>query len=134
MRAMDVSRLASMPLFEGVSRSRLTELARSADEVDLPAGKALASEGVFAYEFVIIEEGQAEVTQDGRHVRELGPGDFLGEIGLLESARRTATVTTTSTARVIVMSGPDFRAMVRETPAVAARIRDAIEQRLGHAG
>jgi CRP-like cAMP-binding protein len=70
------------------------------------------------------------VTKDGETVAELGPGDFFGEIGLLETERRTADVVATTPMRVIVMFQREFRKMEREMPQVADRIRSAIRARL----
>jgi CRP-like cAMP-binding protein len=128
---MDASRLRSVPLFSGLSDRDREEVARHADEVDVPAGKKLASEGDFAYEFFVIEDGTAEVTKEGKRLAELGPDDFFGEIGLLESERRTATVTATSPMSLIVMFGPDFRELERRMPELAQTIRGAIRDRLG---
>lgn len=127
---MDPKRLQSVPLFEGLSKKELERLSRGMDEVDLAEGKELAREGTFAYEFFVIEEGTANVTREGRPVRELGPGDFFGEIALLEAERRTATVTTTSPMRAIVMTGRDFQAMDREQPQIAEKVRAKVEERL----
>lgn len=127
---MDPKRLQSVPLFQTLSKKELERLSRNMDEVDLPEGKELAKEGSFAYEFFVIEEGTASVSREGKQVRDLGPGDFFGEIGLLEAERRTASVATTSPMQAIVMTGADFRAMEREQPEIAAKIREAIEERL----
>lgn len=127
---LDPKRLQSVPLFQGLSKKELDLLSRSMDEVDLPEGRELASEGTFAYEFFIIEEGTARVTRGGEQVGELGPGDFFGEIGLLDSERRTATVTTTSPMAAIVMTGYEFRAMERDQPKIAQQVRQIIEERL----
>ncbi|MPZ71520.1 MAG: cyclic nucleotide-binding domain-containing protein, partial [Actinobacteria bacterium] len=115
---MDLKRLRSVPLVEGLSKKEIDRLSRMMDEVDLPEGKELATEGEFAYEFFIIEKGTASVTRGGRRVRELGPGDFFGEIGLLESEQRTASVVTSSPMTAIVMTGRDFRTMEEELPRV----------------
>jgi CRP/FNR family cyclic AMP-dependent transcriptional regulator len=129
---MDGAELKSIPLFDSLSAKQREELAGWMDIVDLPDAKSLTEQGVLAYEFLVIKQGTAEVTQDGRHLRDLGPGDYLGEIGLLEGEqRRTATVTTTSPMQAIVMAGPQFRAMVREMPKVAEQIRETIKLRLG---
>lgn len=127
---MDPKRLQSVPLFQSLSKKELERLSRSMDEVDLPEGKRLAEEGAYAYEFFIIEEGSASVSREGKKVRDLQPGDFFGEIALLEAERRTASVVTTSPMVAIVMTGPDFRAMEREQPEVAAKVREVIQQRL----
>ena len=82
------------------------------------------------HEFFVIEDGAAEVRKDGERIAELGPGDFFGEIGLLETDRRTASVVATTPMRVIVMFQREFKQMEREMPAVATLIRSAIRARL----
>lgn len=118
------------PSSAGLSKGEREQLARWADEVDVDAGKHLVSQGEFAYEFFVIEAGGAEVTRDGAHVADLGPGDFFGEIALLETERRTASVTATSPMRLVVMHGRDFKAMARELPEVAGKVRAAMAERL----
>jgi CRP/FNR family transcriptional regulator, cyclic AMP receptor protein len=127
---LDAARLASIPLFADLSERDRADVARYADEVEVSAGKTLAEEGEFAYEFFVIEQGTAEVTKDGRVLATLGPDDFFGEIGLVESERRTATVTATSPMELIVIFGPNFRRLERELPELATQIRTAIRERL----
>ncbi|MGH8874597.1 MAG: cyclic nucleotide-binding domain-containing protein [Acidimicrobiia bacterium] len=132
---MDEARLKSVPLFTGLSKHELRELARWADEVDVPAGTHLVREGEFAHEFFAIEEGTADVLHDDRTLANLGPGDFFGEIALELDIRRTASVVAISPMRLIVMFQREFRAMEHEMPEVAVQIRAAIEKRLpGSAG
>jgi CRP-like cAMP-binding protein len=128
--AMDSARLEGVGVFSGLSKKELGKLAQWADEVSVSAGHALASQGEFAHEFFVIEEGSAEVTQNGERIAELGPGEFFGEIGLLETERRTATVVATTEMELIVMFQREFRQMEQEMPAVADRIRTAIRARL----
>ena len=126
---MDESRLRSIELFDSLSPDARRSVAQHADELDIPEGTELARQGDFAYEFFVIEDGTADVLRDGEPIAELGPGDFLGEMGIVGQVVRNATVTTTSPARVIVMSEQDFRSMARTNPAVADRITAAVEQR-----
>jgi CRP-like cAMP-binding protein len=126
---MDADRLKQLPLFTDLSKKELDRVAGWADEVELPPGKHLIEEGRFAHEFFVIEEGTAEVTSDGRHVANLGPGDFFGEIALMEHMRRTASVVTSSPVRAMVMFAREFEAMERELPEVTARIRAAMDAR-----
>jgi CRP-like cAMP-binding protein len=127
---MDPKRLRDIPFFAGLSKRELEQVGQWTTELDVPEGRILGREGSVAYEFFVLEDGVAEVTIDGSHVADLGPGDFFGEIGLLERERRTATVTAKTPIRVIVMLGSEFRAMEREMPDVARRVREAIEERL----
>jgi CRP/FNR family cyclic AMP-dependent transcriptional regulator len=127
---MDSARLEGVGVFSGLSKKELGKLAQWADEVSVSAGHALASQGEFAHEFFVIEEGSAEVTRNGERIAELGPGEFFGEIGLLETERRTASVVATTEMELIVMFQREFRQMEQEMPAVADRIRTAIRARL----
>jgi CRP-like cAMP-binding protein len=131
---MDAKQLEGVGFFSGLSKQELKKLAQWTDEISVDAGQKLATEGEFAHEFFVIEEGSAEVTHDGETIAELGPGDFFGEIGLLETERRTANVVAKTPMRVIVMFGREFKQMEREMPAVADRIRAAIRARLDGSG
>jgi CRP-like cAMP-binding protein len=126
---MDEARLRSLALFESLGGDARRTVAQHADELDVDEGTELARQGEWAYEFFVIEDGSAEVLRDGDRIAELGPGDFLGEMGIVNQAVRNATVTTTSPSRVIVMTAQAFRSMSRANPDVAKRIADAVEQR-----
>jgi CRP/FNR family transcriptional regulator, cyclic AMP receptor protein len=127
---MDAARLKDVSLFSTLSKKEVEKLARWTDEVSVPEGEELATEGRFAHEFFVIEEGSASVVQGGRPIAELGPGDFFGEIGLLETERRTASVVATTPMKVIVMFQREFKQMEHEMPSVADRVRAAIRARL----
>ena len=131
---MDVKRLKTVPLFSGLSNRQLEQLAQLVDEVVLPAGKKLLDEGTFAYEFVVIQSGSAAVSIEGVHVNDLGAGDFFGEIALLAAPRRTSSVETTSRMRAGVMTAANFRAMIREFPHVAEKVRVVMEARMNRTG
>ncbi len=126
---MDPARLKAIPLFAELSDHEREQVARWADEIDVRQGEHLVHQGAFAHEFFVILEGNAEVTKDGERLTELGPGDFFGEIALMEAERRTASVTATSPMKVIVMFGRDFRQMDHQMPHVATKIQQAIEER-----
>jgi CRP/FNR family transcriptional regulator, cyclic AMP receptor protein len=126
---MDAARLRQLPLFADLPNKQLERIATWTDEVDLPAGKHLIEQGAFAHEFFLITEGSAEVLHDGAHLADLGPGDFFGEIALVEHQRRTASVVATTPVRVVVMFAREFDAMEREMPEVAERIRQAMLER-----
>jgi CRP/FNR family transcriptional regulator, cyclic AMP receptor protein len=127
---MDVKELKSVELFSALKKNELQFVARHADEVDVAAGTRLATEGRFAYEFFVIEDGTAEVIRDGTRIATLGPGDFFGEIGLLETERRTASVVAQSEMRLVVLTDSAFKSIEREMPSVAQRIRAAIKERM----
>ncbi|MEX0699922.1 MAG: cyclic nucleotide-binding domain-containing protein [Acidimicrobiia bacterium] len=129
---MDAKSLKSIPLFSHLSRKELDTVARHADEVDIEAGQVLAREGEVAREFFVIKEGTATVTQNGAVVNHLGPGDFFGEIGLLETPRRVATVVSDTPMRLIVMFGPEFTLVDSEIAEIDRAIRKAIGERMAN--
>jgi CRP/FNR family transcriptional regulator, cyclic AMP receptor protein len=129
---MQVGQLAAVRLFSSLSKRELEKLATWTDEVSVSAGYELAKEGQFAHEFFVIEDGTAEVLQSGERIAELGPGDFFGEIALLETGRRTASVVASTDMRLIVMFQREFKQMERDMPAVADRVRSAIRARLAN--
>lgn len=126
---MDASRLKSIPLFAEVGDEELSQIAPFANEVSVEEGKVLVREGDFSYELMAIEEGSAEVTRGGEHVADLGPGDFFGEMGLLERTLRNATVTATSPIRLITLTGWDLKRVERAAPEAIERVRSALEER-----
>ena len=128
--AMDVKQLEGVGLFSSLSKKELKQVASWTDEVSVSAGYELATEGRFAHEFFVIEDGVAEVRKGDEPIAELGPGDFFGEIALLETERRTASVIAKTPMRVIVMFQREFSQMEAELPAVADRVRSAIRARL----
>ena len=127
---MDVKTLQGVRLFSSLSKKELEALASLTTQLDIPAGTELMREGALAHEFFVIEDGLAEVRLAGERIAELGPGDFFGEIALVETGRRTATVTATRPLRVIAMTRQEFSRMQRDMPAVADRIEAAVRARL----
>jgi CRP/FNR family transcriptional regulator, cyclic AMP receptor protein len=126
---LEASRLKSIPLFAEVGDEELSQIAPFANEVSVEEGKVLLREGDFSYELMAIEEGSAEVTRGGEHVADLGPGDFFGEMGLLERTLRNATVTATSPMRLITLTGWDLKRVERAAPEAIERVRSALEER-----
>ena len=127
---MDPDRLASVGLFSSLTKSERARVAAWTDELTFPTGVELAKEGAFAHEFFVIEEGTVAILRDGERIAELGPGDFFGEIGLLETERRTASVVTTQPVTAVVMFQREFRQMEKEMPVVAEQVRAAIRERI----
>jgi CRP-like cAMP-binding protein len=126
---LDASRLKSIPLFEEVGDEELAQIAPFATEVSVEQGRELVREGDFSYEFMAIEAGEAEVTRGGEHVADLGPGDFFGEVGLLERTLRNATVTAKTPMELITLTGWDLRRVERTAPQAVERIRSVLEER-----
>jgi CRP-like cAMP-binding protein len=125
-----VELLKRTPLFTGCTKKELRELATIADEVDLRKGANLTREGRPGHEFIVLVEGTARVTQKGRKLADLGAGDWLGEIALLTKGPRTATVTTTSPARILVITDRAFRRVVGDMPSIALKVLTSVADRL----
>lgn len=126
---MDPQRLNEISLFKNFPLSDIQEISPFADEVSVPEGKVLVREGDYSYQFMAIEEGTCEVTRDGGHVADLGPGDFFGELGLLEKSLRTATVTASTPMRLITLDGWDMKRVERAMPGAIERLREIVEER-----
>lgn len=125
-----IERLKRAPLFEGLSKKELTELARLTDDLQLDAGRVLCKEGTVGQEFFVIVDGTAEVTRKGKRVAMRGGGDFFGEIALITDTRRTATVKATSPLRCFVLTRRDFRRLLDESPSVERKVMHALAERL----
>ena len=126
---MDEAVLRRIRLFAGLSRKQRKLLAMRADEVDVPAGTVLCSKGSTAHEFFVIEDGTAKVVRDGQYLNELGPGDYFGEMGLLEDEPRNADVIARTPVRLMVLSGAALRELEREAPELARRLSRSVQQR-----
>jgi CRP/FNR family cyclic AMP-dependent transcriptional regulator len=126
---LDASRLKSIPLFEEVGDEELAQIAPFAQEVSVAEGNVLVREGDFSYELMAIEDGEAEVTRGGEHVADLGPGDFFGEMGLLEKTLRNATVTAKTPMRLVTLTGWDLRRVERAAPQAIDRVRAVLAER-----
>ena len=126
---MDEQRLRSIPLFASLGRNELRRVAQVADQIDVSQGKELLHEGRFAYEFMVIEAGRAEVVRDGEHVADLGPGDFLGEIAALRQGKRTASVIARSPMSLIAMTAHDLRQLAAAIPELDRTLRETADER-----
>jgi cAMP-dependent protein kinase regulator len=126
---LDASKLKSIPLFKDVPEDELAQIAGFAQEVMVDGGRELVREGDFSYEFMLIEEGEAEVSRHGEHLADLGPGDFFGEMGLLEKTLRNATVTAKTPMKLVTLTGWDLKRMERHIPEATERVRATLEER-----
>ena len=127
---MNPNRLRDVPIFRHLSKSELDRVAGWLQVFSIPEGDLVVREGASAQEFFLIEDGEAAVLEDGERIAMLGPGDFFGEIGLIETGRRTASVVATTPMDVIVMYRDEFEQMKKELPTVADQIQAAIRTRL----
>jgi CRP/FNR family transcriptional regulator, cyclic AMP receptor protein len=129
-RDAKVELLRKVPLFSRCSKNELRRIAAIGDELELPEGRELTREGDRGREFFVVLAGGAEVRRKGRRVNTLGPGDFLGEIALLTQSPRTATVTASSPVDVLVITGREFRTLLRDSPEIQRKVLGALAERL----
>src|ERR1700740_2929695 len=120
-------------LFEGMSTADLKKLAREMREVRHSAGSQMMGRGNEGVVFLVIQEGQAEVTtSDGRH-RTLGPGDYFGEMALLDHQGRSADITAKTSLVAAAVTEWGFKAFLTENPEVAYRLLQTLSRRLREA-
>ena len=125
-----IEALKAVPLFARCSRKELGDIARIADEIDLREGKVLTREGAPGREFFVLLEGNADVRRKRRKIGALKAGDFLGEISLVTKTPRTATVTTTSPVRLLVVTEQNFRRLLEGSPQVQIKVLEALAERV----
>jgi CRP/FNR family transcriptional regulator, cyclic AMP receptor protein len=125
-----VEALKRAPLFEGLSRKELTQLARVSEDMEIPEGAVLTKEGEIGHEFFVIVDGETEVTRKGRRIAARGDGDFIGEIALLEEVPRTATVKAKTPLRVFVLTSKDFHHLLEENPGVERKVLRTLAKRV----
>jgi CRP-like cAMP-binding protein len=123
--------LSAIPLFSTLTDSELQQLAPWFEVRSASSGVQLTGEGAHGYSFFILLQGTAVVTSEGAELATYGPGDFFGEIAILGDGQRTATVTTTSPAKLLFMFGTEFRRLQAAHPDIAGHLEAAMRQRLG---
>ena len=122
--------LSKVPLFSKLSKTELEHVAGNADEVDVPAGKKLTTQGRPGDSFYVLLDGEAVVEIDGEKRRTLKPGDFFGEISMLDRGPATATVKTKTPARLLVMSHSQFRDTIKSSDGLLVKVLLAMGERL----
>jgi CRP-like cAMP-binding protein len=122
--------LRSVSLFAGLRQRDLEQVARLADEIDVPGGRVLMREGDRGAEMFVIVSGEAKVERNGQEVARSGPGTVLGEIALLSESPRNATVTTTEPSRLLVLAHREFHSLLADVPAVRTCVMDELARRL----
>lgn len=127
---VSVDLLRLVPLFNGMSDRSFEAIAGLANEADFAAGDELVRQGAPGETFLIIVTGRAKVVRDGKTLRELGPGDFLGEISLVDGSPRTATVTALDPIHAFVIGRPGFLELIERLPALRYDVLNALTQRI----
>lgn len=119
-----------MQLFSGCSRRELRHIAEMADEIDVPAGRTLIRQGDPGRECFVIEKGRASATIRGKGTFRLGPGSCFGEMSLLSSAPRAATVKADTDMQLLVLGSREFSTLIADVPSVAGRVMAALADRV----
>jgi CRP-like cAMP-binding protein len=131
---VEPARLEQIPLFADLTTEERAEVAECLRELTVDAGTSLAMQGENAYQLFVIEAGHADVSKDGELVRTLGPGDVFGEIGLLATGTRTASVVATSPVRLLAIFLRDFRWIERRLPGLAKSLRETMAEHAARTG
>ena len=123
-------RLANIPLFEGLSDKQLSQISGLVTEVRLEAGRTVARQGELGREFLILLEGEVEVIRDGKVIAVRGPGEYVGEISLLDRRPRTATLTAKTDVVAEVLNRSEFASLLADAPELSAKIMATLARRL----
>ena len=122
--------LGRLWLFSSLSKKELATIARRADEVRVPAGKVLTAEGKPGHEFFLIVAGQAAVERGGRTIATLTPGQYFGELSLLDRGPRSATVVASTEMDLLVLGQREFSGLLDEVPGLAHKLLAAMAAKL----
>jgi len=125
--------LAAVPLFSTLSKKELANLARNAHDRTFPAGTVLTEEQEVGVTFGVIVEGQAAVSVHGKHARTLGPGDYFGEMALIDHSYRSATITAETELRCLLFTAWVFRPFAIEHPETAWALLELMVKRVREA-
>ena len=129
-RKKSYAKLADVPFFSGWSNEELAHVDRVAEWVDYQPGDLLIKQGTTGYEFIVILEGDVEVTVDGQLVAELGAGDHVGEMALLDGSPRNASVTAKTAVRALLVASREFRSLVDQVPSLDRKLLISLTRRL----
>jgi CRP-like cAMP-binding protein len=127
---VDADRILAQPLFASLTREDAEEFVRYCEVRHVEPGRPVFTQGGLAVAFFVIESGGAEAVADGESLRQMGPGDWFGEIGILQHTPRTAGVSATSPLTVIAMTAFEFRRLEAEHPDIAETITRSMQERL----
>lgn len=124
------ARIRNLPLFAGCTSDELEEIDRLADEVHIPAGRTVLKQGDLGQEFALILEGEAEVVKDGVTVATVGPGDYFGEVALLDSITRTASIVARTDLVLEVLDRRGFHTLLDDLPRLSRSLLTGLAHRL----
>lgn len=122
--------IASVPLFEGLSRTELGEIAKLMDEIDVAAGTVLMTQGDLGRQMFVVARGRVAVERNGTRINELGPGGAAGEMALIAEAPRNATVTTMEPSLLLVADHRGFHSLMDVSPTIRLRIFEGLANKI----
>jgi CRP-like cAMP-binding protein len=122
--------LAEVPLFSTCSQRELREIAKLGTPIEVDEGRVLTKQGAPGREFFLVLDGKADCAVRGRRVAVFGPGDYFGELALIEGGTRTATVTATSPMELLVLSTTEFASLIRSSSSIAIKMLTALARRV----
>jgi CRP/FNR family transcriptional regulator, cyclic AMP receptor protein len=125
-----IARLAAVPMFSSFTKKELASISKAADEITVPAGHVLIKEGTEGFEGFVVLEGTVSVTRKGKKLATLGAGQVLGELALLESSLRSASVSCDTECTVLVMDRVRFKQLLLETPSLSIKFLEELAGRL----
>jgi len=125
--------LQTVPLFKALSHRQISQIARLGTEIVVGAGTRLATAGEYGRELVIIVEGRATVTVGRRRTVSLGPGDFWGEMSLVDGGPRSATVEAATEMRLLALNEHEFSMLLQTAPLIAIKLMKVLSQRVRNA-
>lgn len=124
--------ISRVPLFSGCNAGDVEWIGRLADEVDIAADHVIFREGTTAHEFIIVVDGALRIERHGSVINRLGPGDFAGEIALVDGGPRTATVIADVPSRVLVIGHGEFHSLLARRPSIEIQVLQALAARIRH--
>lgn len=125
-----VDLIATVPLFQGLSRAELVEIAQLMDEIDVPAGHTLMRQGERGHQMFVVARGRVSVERNGEKINELGPGGAAGEMALISEGPRNATVTTMEPSVLFVVDHRGFHSLMDVSPTIRLRIFEGLANKI----
>jgi CRP-like cAMP-binding protein len=125
-----VDLIASVSLFSGCGRAELQEIARLVDEIDVPAGHLLMTQGDPGRQMFVIASGTVAVERNGQRINTLGPGAVVGEMSLISEGPRTATIRTLEPCRLFVAAHREFHSLMDVHPTIRLRILEGLAMKI----
>jgi CRP-like cAMP-binding protein len=122
--------LGKVPLFQSCTDEEIRAIAEIAQESDFEAGQLIITQGTPGQAFYMILSGRVEIIRDGRSLGAYGPGDFFGEMSLLDSAPRSATIRALDPTRCLMLSSWDFKSLIEKNPSIAVKLLEVLSRRL----